>query len=159
MTKVPVKGQVKSRLARSAGKGWAEGFYRNCVLDILSILDKSPFKTVVSFYPPESLDELASWLGNSRDYIPQAGKDLGERLKNSLVSAFSNGARKAVALASDVPDLPPSITGRSVSVLPEWRDVDTIEDVLHLLNAYRGLTSPCPKTTAYLEKNGHLIRK
>jgi len=209
MTKLPGPGKVKSRLARMGGEEWALGLYRNFVLDILSTLEETPFNIVISFYPPDGEGEIASWLGKSHDYLPQVGKDLGERLKNSLISAFSNGARKAVALASDVPDLPPSfirrafesldshdavigpcpdggyyligfrkdsfrpeafdgidwgmervfgktmelLNGRSVSVLPEWRDMDTMEDVLHLFLAYRGGASPCPRTMAYLEES------
>ncbi len=189
--KSPEKGKVKSRLSDAIGEEMALALYRHFVLDTVETLKKErcPFK--VCFFPPDSQEMVASWLGNSLTYTPQLGEDLGKRMENAFHQVFSAGFSRAIIIGSDIPDLPVAVLnealeslktsdavigpavdggyyligfkkdtvlpdvfrGRTWSTntvlpetmglfkrsayrvhrLPEWRDVDTLEDLKELL--------------------------
>ena len=85
--KYPAPGRVKSRLAEQIGADTATDLYRNFVTDILAALKDLDVNLKIFFDPPDSLDQFGQWLGRGYPYIPQAGKDLGQKMKN----AFSQG--------------------------------------------------------------------
>lgn|SRR5574341_69220 len=185
--KAPIKGQVKSRLAARLGDDAALELYKNFVLDILETIEKTGKPCTIFFHPPEARDAVAGWLGPERDYLPQEGHDLGLRMANAFATIFNTGAKRAILIGSDIPDLPADLLNeavrtlghhdtvlgpardggyyligfrrdtfvpdvfqgiewstdrvfaetrrkleqakRSVYLLPEWRDVDTMEDL------------------------------
>lgn len=215
--KAPIKGQVKSRLASRLGDDAALELYKNFVLDILETIDKTGHPCTIFFHPPEARDAVAAWLGPGRDYLPQQGDDLGERMANAFATIFNKGAHRAILIGSDIPDFPADLlTGairsldkhdavlgpardggyyligfrrgtlvpdvfrgiewstsrvfsetrekleqakRSVQLLPEWRDVDTPEDLYDLMarNAKSAFTSS--RTTKYLNMLHGFSRK
>ena len=87
----PVAGKVKTRLASQIGSDTAAGLYRNFVTDILAILKSSDVNLRIVFDPPDSKDQFQQWLGKEHQYIPQAGQDLGQRMKNAFAQVFSDG--------------------------------------------------------------------
>ena len=123
LAKYPESGSVKVRLAQLIGDDLAVELYRNFVLDSLSMLNKSGVSFAICFYPADSLERFKAWLGTRYEYIPQRGRDLGERLKNGFTEAFSRGFSSAMAIGSDSPDLPEGI-------LLEARDALKIHDVV-----------------------------
>lgn len=109
LVKYPEKGNVKVRLTTRIDDDLVVRFYRNFVLDSLSVLKRSGIPFIVCFHPADSLDRFERWLGTQYDYMPQRGRDLGERLRNGLADVFEKGYKSAMAIGSDTPDLPEDI--------------------------------------------------
>ena len=109
LVKYPERGKVKTRLAEHIGVTIATELYKNFVLDILATLGKSRLKMIVCFHPTGALRRFQRWLGTEYEYMPQRGANHGDRLLNSFVDAFSRGFDNAIAIASDVPNLPGNI--------------------------------------------------
>jgi hypothetical protein len=104
--KSPEKGKVKSRLASVIGDKPAANLYRDFITQMLSTLRRGDFPFYICFYPKNALKGLREWLGGQYQYIPQKGKDLGERMRNGFIGAFEIGFRRVVLIGSDIPDLP-----------------------------------------------------
>ena len=108
--KSPEKGTVKSRLAAAIGEEQACRLYENFVLDLLETLRKTAkdksYALKVCFYPPESGKTISTWLGSRYEYLPQHGKDLGERMSNAFREIFAEGYGQILLVGSDIPDLP-----------------------------------------------------
>jgi rSAM/selenodomain-associated transferase 1 len=104
--KYPEKGKVKSRLASVIGEQPAAKLYRGFIMQMLSTLKTGDFPLSICFYPKNSLKALKEWLGSQYHYIPQKGKDLGERMRNAFTEAFKIGFTRVVLIGSDIPDLP-----------------------------------------------------
>lgn len=213
--KYPEIGKVKSRLARDLGGEIAVELYRNFVLDILSSIKETKADLKICFYPPDLRDRFVEWLGKDHDYLPQDGKDLGERMEKGLTWVFGEGYNKAIIIGSDSPDLPgdmidlgfsslwshdvvigpssdggyyligfdkkgflPEVfrdivwsstavfkktldiiakAGLKVFVLPEWRDVDTLDDLRDLIKRNEGTLFRSSMTMSCLSKYKHLL--
>ncbi len=104
--KNPVKGEVKSRLAAALGETIAVELYKNFILDMLTTIDSCKARCLICFFPEGAQKKLKHWLGRSYHYLPQEGKDLGERMKNGFLEAFLMKCKNVVLIGSDIPDLP-----------------------------------------------------
>ena len=104
--KSPEKGKVKSRLASVIGDKPAANLYRDFITQMLSTLRRGDFPFHICFYPHNALKGVKKWLGDQHHYIPQKGKDLGERMSNAFRKAFDTGFKRVVLVGSDIPDLP-----------------------------------------------------
>jgi rSAM/selenodomain-associated transferase 1 len=103
--KYPEKGKVKSRLAASIGDDAAVSAYKNIVAQMLSTLKKGSFPLYICFFPKNAQKSIKNWLGQAYLYIPQNGKDLGERMKNGFIDGFAMGHKRVILIGSDIPDL------------------------------------------------------
>jgi rSAM/selenodomain-associated transferase 1 len=103
--RVPEKGKVKTRLSMALDKEFVLNIYKNFVLDVIETLKKRRYPTRICYYPADGKDEVAEWLGRSHVYSPQRGNDLGERMANSFLKAFSDGYKQVILIGTDVPDL------------------------------------------------------
>ena len=106
--KAPVKGRVKSRLAKAVGDEAALELYRRFILDIIATLKETGAPFRVFFFPAASSSEVSGLLGGL-DARPQQGNDLGKRMEDAFRVVFSEGRRRAILIGSDIPDLPASI--------------------------------------------------
>jgi rSAM/selenodomain-associated transferase 1 len=104
--KNPEKGKVKTRLASAMGDERAMKLYKRFLLEILSTLNRGTFLFYLCFYPENSLNDFKDWLGDDYLYMPQKGENLGERMKNGFVEAFSMHFKRVVLIGSDIPELP-----------------------------------------------------
>lgn len=104
--KHPVAGKVMTRLAEHIGQDVATDLYKSFVADILTTLHTLSVNFKIVFYPPDAEKKFQRWLGEEYSYIRQTGKDLGQRMKNAFLKAFSNGLDKVILIGSDIPDLP-----------------------------------------------------
>jgi rSAM/selenodomain-associated transferase 1 len=104
--KNPERGKVKSRLAAVIGADSAVRLYKNLVVQMLSTLNGGTFPLYVCFSPKNAQKPIKNWLGTTYRYIPQNGKDLGERMRNGFIEAFEMGFKRVVLIGSDIPDLP-----------------------------------------------------
>ncbi|MBF0557541.1 MAG: TIGR04282 family arsenosugar biosynthesis glycosyltransferase [Nitrospirae bacterium] len=115
--KSPERGKVKSRLGNAIGDDMALDVYRCLVSNTLDMLGAGKYDVRLCFYPPDSHGVVEDWLGSGHCYVPQQGGDIGERMKNAFVQAFSEGVEKAVLIGSDIPDLSISLINEAVSAL------------------------------------------
>jgi len=107
----PGPGKVKTRLARDLGEAAALELYEACVLDTLDTLgslEAAGLKTTVYCQPANEAEQAAAWLGGRR-VLGQHGRDLGERMRLALAENFGQGAKAALVLGSDVPQITPDI--------------------------------------------------
>ncbi|OPY68788.1 MAG: 2-phospho-L-lactate guanylyltransferase [Syntrophorhabdaceae bacterium PtaU1.Bin034] len=104
----PVKGEVKTRLAKTIGDEATLALYRCFVSDTLATIRLAGYPAVAFFYPPEAFEAVRDWLGNDITCVPQEGGDLGERMLAAFRKAFV-GCSRAVLVGSDCPDLPPGL--------------------------------------------------
>jgi rSAM/selenodomain-associated transferase 1 len=104
--KNPGRGEVKKRLASAIGDKMAVKLYRRFLLEMLSTLNRGTFLFYLCFHPENSLNDLKDWLGDHYLYTPQMGENLGQRMKNGFVEAFSMNFKRVVLIGSDIPDLP-----------------------------------------------------
>ncbi len=122
--KSPEKGKVKSRLAKAIGEDAALDVYKCLVFHTLENLKAGNYIFRLCFYPPDSGAIIKSWLGNTYYCAPQHGRDLGERMKNAFVQAFSDSVEKVLVIGSDIPDL-------SISLIDEaFNALDTCDAVI-----------------------------
>ena len=101
--KYPVKGKIKTRLAKTLDDNFVIGLYKCFVTDILSILIRSGFDFKVYFDPPGFLIKIKKWLGDNYTYVQQHGSNLGERMSNAFMDVFRDDYNKAIIIGSDMP--------------------------------------------------------
>ena len=134
MTKVPIAGEVKTRLSGEIGEQHATEVYKCFILDTLNTLEQIGIPIIVYFTPEDQLETLMETTGNRYEFIPQVGKDLGKRLYNGFEIAKKKGYKHAFALATDVPDI-----GHSI-----------LEDCITNLYEHEAVLGPCPDGGYYL---------
>jgi rSAM/selenodomain-associated transferase 1 len=103
--KNPEREKVKSRLAASIGVDSAVRVYKNMVVHMLSRVKRGTFQLYICFSPKNAQRSIKNWLGREVRYMPQYGKDLGERMRNGFAEAFSMGHKRVVLIGSDIPGL------------------------------------------------------
>lgn len=107
MLKIPIAGQVKTRLAAQIGKEDATKLYRCFIHDTFSSISLLSNIDIIAAYTPQNLISRAKRLAPSGAIIiPQKGRDLGERLQNIFSRLFSIGYKKIAIIGADSPDLP-----------------------------------------------------
>ena len=114
--KAPVPGRVKTRLVSALGEIGAARLYRSLARRIVERVGIGDYRTVVYFDPPGAKREIRKWLGADREYRPQPGGDLGDRLRR----AFAIGFREADCVAvvgTDVPDLDARVVARAFDLV------------------------------------------
>ncbi len=118
LVRSPQDKQVKSRLAATIGSEFAAEFYRRCAEHIVRETSRmlSPVRRYV-FHTTGDGDAVRRWLGHRSCYVPQAEGSLGERLRHAFDSVFSQGAERAVIIATDVPELTRDIMDEAMRAL------------------------------------------
>jgi len=116
--KVPARSQVKTRLAAALGEEAALELYQRFVQDILDTLEQTGIPVMICYYPPDNRNAVAGWLGPEQQYLPQEGRDVGERMENAFRQAFNRGFSRVVLIGSDIPDLPAPLIKEALAALP-----------------------------------------
>ncbi|MFQ5670200.1 MAG: TIGR04282 family arsenosugar biosynthesis glycosyltransferase [Acidobacteriota bacterium] len=109
-TRLPRKGQVKTRLAPLVGVNGAVRFHRAFLRDTLDRVARCARRCgadVALAYAGGGLPdgELRRW-ANGALLIPQAGGDLGDRLREFHRQLFAGGSGPVIVVGSDSPTLP-----------------------------------------------------
>ncbi len=105
--KEPRPGRVKTRLAERIGTVPAAGIY-SILLDWVVRRCQSSAKrwrTVVCLTPDDAVARSDRFLPAGLPVCRQGDGDLGERLERAFAEAWARGARHAVAIGTDCPDL------------------------------------------------------
>ncbi|MBN1860038.1 MAG: TIGR04282 family arsenosugar biosynthesis glycosyltransferase [Candidatus Thermoplasmatota archaeon] len=115
--KYPEKGKVKQRLLGNLNEEIVQGLYKCFVHDTLSTLQKMNGYLLICFLPADAQEKFQQWLGSTLRFLPQRGSNLGERMKNSFISAFSEGFQRVILMGSDSPDIPIGFLQKACSEL------------------------------------------
>ena len=116
-TRSPEVGKVKTRLSETLGTEVVLEIYKAFGRDVIETVKKHTDHIRISYYPMGTVGEVREWLGEGFNYLPQKGKNLGDRMRNAFTGAFSDGFCRVVLLGTDIPDLPGSIIDEAFSKL------------------------------------------
>ncbi len=117
MAKQPVPGRVKQRLATVTSPEWAAQVYEAILLDQLDRLQTLAVRRVLVYDPPEARDYFAQIAGDRYQLTPQAGSDLGARMRAFFEAEFAAGMRAAVLIGTDSPTLPEAFAAQAFAEL------------------------------------------
>jgi uncharacterized protein len=115
--KYPEKGCVKTRLCTELDQQVVATLYQKFILDTLDTLKHLKLPFVICFSPKKEYKKLYDWLGETYQYIPQIGKDLGEKMSNAFQRSFNQGYEQVILIGSDSPDLPVKIFVKAFDML------------------------------------------
>lgn len=105
----PERGRVKTRLAEDIGVESAWILYKYFVLDFLETVSRGDRVLKICYSPTESGEGMKDWLGGEHSYMPQHGRNLGEKMRNAIGEVFRQGCSETILTGSDIPDLPPAL--------------------------------------------------
>jgi rSAM/selenodomain-associated transferase 2/rSAM/selenodomain-associated transferase 1 len=138
LAREPEPGKVKTRLSADIGADNAAGVYRICANTAFRAMRKvrGDLRRYIFFAPGRKGNTRRIRIKGGPDfyYAEQNGKDLGERLAHAFRTAFRNGADRAVAIGTDVPDI----------------DAETIAQAIDSLKRYDTVIGPSPDGGYYL---------
>jgi rSAM/selenodomain-associated transferase 1 len=119
--KFPFPGHVKTRLAKTLGKQFATGFYKLCAEHVFRETDNisRECQKYIFYADDHSTSDVQRWVGQKFHCLPQVNGDMGSRLKQAFRTMFAQGAKKAIVLASDVPDLAASMVNDGLCKLAD----------------------------------------
>ena len=107
MAKVPVAGEVKTRLCPPLTPQQAAALARCFLQDrVEQLAALAGTDALVAFTPPEREAELAALLPDGVRRVAQSGADLGARLDRLLTDLLAEGYAGAAAVDADSPTLP-----------------------------------------------------
>ncbi|NIS38693.1 glycosyltransferase, partial [Candidatus Saccharibacteria bacterium] len=108
--KAPRLGKVKTRMQPQLSERQSLGLYKAMGLDLVNqFSDASTYDVMIYFWPPQSEEEMQSWLGDDKIYSPQLGNDLGEKMHQAFTENFNGSYQKVVIIGSDLPTLDETI--------------------------------------------------
>jgi rSAM/selenodomain-associated transferase 1 len=148
--RLPVKGKVKTRLAKDLGIDFATSFYKVCAEHTFNEILKLEMTGITPFLfcsKESELDEVKNWSNNKFIYYSQQGTDLGERMLKAFNAVFNNGYRNIILVGTDTPEI----------------SADLMNDALTFLESYRCVIGPSDDGGYYLiglnSKLKYLFRK
>jgi hypothetical protein len=104
--KLPVAGQVKTRLQPELSPELAARLYRAMVDDVFAALERPGQWDLVAFFSPlERERAFREWLPGSIGLVAQSGADLGERLANAFGWSHAQGHSRTIVVGTDMPTL------------------------------------------------------
>lgn len=106
--KFPRAGEVKTRLGKEIGMDEATAVYREFAAHAFGLarqLQSDGVEIFVFYAPDASTSVIRSWVGHPFRYMPQAGNNLGERMRNAFDETFRLGSKMSVIIGTDVPEL------------------------------------------------------
>lgn len=113
--KNPLKGYVKTRLAKSVGDSKALRVYQSLLQITKNITEELPCDRQVWY--SKSVEENDLWDINHYSKFTQKGKNLGDRMQFAFKQAFENGYQKVIIIGSDCADLSPQAINNAFEAL------------------------------------------
>jgi rSAM/selenodomain-associated transferase 1 len=119
--KNPEKGKVKTRLARTIGDQEALAVYKKLLKTTKSVAD--PLQVTKQVWYSAYIGEQDMWSKGSYQKKLQAGRDLGERMKNAFRKAFDKQFGKVVIIGSDCAAISSEIIQQAFDALDNHQTV------------------------------------
>jgi rSAM/selenodomain-associated transferase 1 len=118
MAKVPVAGEVKTRLCPPLSLQQAAELARCFLLDRLDqVRGLEAVDALVAFAPPERTEEMRRLVPAGTRLVAQRGDDLGARLDALLSGLLAEGYQGVMAVDADSPTLPSAFLRDAASQL------------------------------------------
>jgi len=124
--RLPVKGKVKTRLAKELGIDFATSFYKVCAehtFDEILELKNTGITPFLFFSEESEFDEIKNWSGNKFRYFPQQGRDLGERMLNAFNKIFDAGYKNIIIVGTDAPGITAELINDALDHLKSYNCV------------------------------------
>lgn len=122
LTRLPRAGRVKSRLALTLGDEAAAESYRLTAEGLFAECSRLPAGVAryLFFADAGAEDAIRGWAGGDFRLVAQRGDHFGRRMRHAFEVVFGEGARKAVIVGSDVPDLTAEIIVEALRLLARY---------------------------------------
>ena len=107
-TRYPESGVTKTRLIPALGPEGAAALQRQMTVHVLAQASAlTPMRPVAIevHFEGGTAAQMRAWLGDHYQYRRQGQGNIGARMHQALAAAFSDGARRAVLIGSDIPDI------------------------------------------------------
>jgi len=105
LCKYPEMGNVKTRIAKTLGETFAFELYNAFLEDVFSVSNNLDSDKIIALNINECKKFEDGEINLPFEIINQEGKDIGERMYNAFIHAFSLGYKRAVLIGSDIPDI------------------------------------------------------
>ncbi|MCJ8283759.1 MAG: TIGR04282 family arsenosugar biosynthesis glycosyltransferase [Rivularia sp. ALOHA_DT_140] len=115
-TRYPQPGKTKTRLIPALGVEGAANLQRQMTEFTLTKVKKFQLEAGISFeirFAGGDLQLMQNWLGTELNYQLQGEGDLGQRMNNSFLSAFNQGAQEVVIIGIDCPGIDAQVLARA----------------------------------------------
>lgn len=103
MTKIPVPGKTKSRLASILTPDQRGELSQAFLQDIISELRILPYELAIAIWPPGNEDIIEEILEYPYMIFPQRGNDIGERMMYAAQDMLYKGLGPVIIVGSDIP--------------------------------------------------------
>ena len=121
-SRYPEPGKTKTRLIPALGAEGAAKLQQQMTEHTLNTAMKLCALrnlTIEIHFAGGSQEQMAQWLGQDLQYIPQVPGDLGQKLQSALARAFKLKHRRVVVIGIDCPDLDPTILNNAFNALSD----------------------------------------
>ena len=123
MAKVPLPGEVKTRLIPSLSPEQAAQLARRLLKETVALVQGlAGVLPMVAVSPPDGIGQMRQILEGPVRFIPQTDGDFGFRLIHVFSQLFREGARGVIVLGSDHPNLPADYLSKAVRALQRGKD-------------------------------------
>lgn len=124
MMKAPRPGLVKTRLVPPLSQNEAALLATCFAQDVVNRVLRLIGDVIIAYYPVDSRAELEPILPVQVTWVEQRGEDLGSRLNEVSIKAYSQGFSPIVFVGTDSPTLPDSFISAAIdSLTAEESDV------------------------------------
>ena len=125
-TRYPEPGITKTRMIPALGAVGAAKLQRQMTEHTLAqaqLLQSSCDVSIEVRFAGGDKQLMQAWLGNDIECITQGEGDLGQKMANSLISAFQNQTKLVVIIGSDCPGLTPLLIAKAFQQLHLGNDL------------------------------------
>ena len=115
----PQLGKVKTRLAAEIGDAKALELYKRFLMDKETLFSRLVCEKMINYTPDTKAAAAYFYMQFDRNIAmwPQAGADLGERMRNAFLHGFHQGFERLLLVGSDSPQLSVGIVEQAFELL------------------------------------------
>ncbi len=104
-TRIPIPGKTKTRLMPCYSKEECAKLHTYFLKDISLECEKLNRDIFVSYEETGDVNILKNIMGESKEYYPQIGDSLGDKMKNAMECVFKKGYKAVVLIGTDIPQI------------------------------------------------------
>ncbi len=121
MAKAPGSGHAKTRLAAELGEQRTAGLWTACLADVARVVfdgsREARARSIAMLARIDDVEPVVQIIGPTWVPVVQSRPGLAAALTEVFLAAFDRGADRAIAVAADVPTLPPTSIGDAFGLL------------------------------------------